>query len=191
MKNRLISMVLATGLLVSLSAFAGDSELDGKAKKGPELVIKHLDEKSKQLVTYEIATVPADMKEEALDKLSKEDKHTKIEAFLKANAVKANQVSEEKAEVVKGVSELDKDKSTAAHGYRYRGYYGGYYGSGFYGQRYGGYRNYYRPYYGYSYNSGYYNSSYYGNGGYYGYANNGYYGGYYDNCPQYTFYYCN
>lgn len=164
--NRLINAVLALGLVAGFSAFAGDSELDGKAKKDAPVIIKHLDVEAQTLTTYEVKSLPPEMKAEALDKLSKEERNKAIEAYLKKVAVKENQTAQTKVVKAKVAdSELDGDKGTAACGWRWRGYYGGYYGGGFYGGYYGGGYAYYNPYWNYGY-------------GYGGYAGYGYaYGG--------------
>lgn len=177
MTNRFVSAAVAVALLAGLSAFADNSELDGKATKAPAIIIKKLDPTAKTLTTYQLDSVDDSVKPEALAKLSKEEQKAKVEAFLKSVEKPENKIAEEKVESVVAKTELDKSSSTSACWYRWRGCYsGGYYGGGFYGGYYGYNNYYYAPAWNYSYGYGY------GCGGnYYGY-------GYGYTYPSYTVY---
>ncbi len=179
-----MSVPLALGLLVSLSVFAEEkSELDAKAVKSPSIVMKKLDPKTQIVTTYKVDKLDDSVKPEAMEKLTKEEQKSKMEAFIRSvESNPANKISEEKVEKVALASteksELEKAGSTSAHGWRWRGNYGCGYGGGYYGGYYN--NNYYQPYYGYNYNRGYYNYGGYNNYGYnnyagYGYGNYGYY----------------
>ena len=140
MKNLLLSFALALSVLTGISAYAGDSEMDGPKKNRPAVVIQKLDEKAKTITTYELKKMDPEMTEESLEKLSNEERKVKVDAFLKANATAANWVRTEPSKNLVATSEMDSDKSTAACGWGWRGYYGGWRGwGGYYGGYYGGY----------------------------------------------------
>ena len=147
--------------VLSLSGVVrADSELDGPKVMAPAVIVSQLNPVTQIVTNYRVAGATASANPDALDKLSPAERDAQAHAFLKAAVRPENKISEMAVQKVR--SELDSDGSTAAHGYRWRGYYNhgyyGYYGNSFYNY-YGGYNYYYQPAWSYT-NYGYYRGGY-------------------------------